>query len=619
VPLAEDIIARVDKKFLDTRKLRDRMEDDYNKRWQLTKYTSEFLEGYETYTSNDSKTFARKGIAILNSALMSVRCPQNNDPREQREQDNAKEQFAIGNLKANDERLVRIGVGPLRRSMDFHMLIRGFTTGRCTLVKRGNRSWADATPWDPLEVAWEYGPDGLAWICRRWAILRSAAERDWQLPRAENPEEEVVTCYDYYDTIMNIVLLPDVQKEPVKNNPHGVLDGYGEPRVAGWCVANPMQPPIQAGNIHTGNIMDTNQLGDLMADYGESIFSENRETWDTHNFNMSIMKNLSGRSLKPVFGIRSANGTRLIEGDPFKSGAEIPLAQGEELIIYRMQESAPDLLPYQSIVDGEKQRGGFSVIMYGDAPLAISGVAMHTLKSGQGDKVLSGAIAIQLALKDITNIWCDQYITGAFGQGMELSGQGGNRKWFVANITPDMIRELPELVITLTPQFPEDDAGKVQMALALRQPGPTGLPVLGDYDIREDILERQNSDQDLDTILQEQAGMEPLVQAHRFVDALSKRGDEGAQYWQGRWMMLVSQAMQAGFLPMGIQNAPDMPGGNGGGGFSPNVLPNAAQGIPPPRPGIDTPNQVGPNVPPGTPRPGAQNGGGLRQGIPPLQ
>ena len=46
-----------------------------------------------------------------------------------------------------------------------------------------------------------------------------------------------------------------------------------------------------------------------------------------------------------------------------------------------------------------------------------------------------------------------------------------------------------------------------------------------------------------------------------------------------------------------------------GGGFSPEILPNAGQGIPSPIPGIDTPFQTGPVVAPNTPRPGARTNG----------
>lgn len=597
-----DIVERVTRVFNDSDKLRQRMDRDYD-RWRLVPFKHKLLTGYEVYTSNEPRTFARKAIALLNTAQMTVRCPQDNDPRVVRDQDNAKEQFAIGNLKANDERLVRMGLIPLRRTMAFHTLMRGWTTGRCVMAKRGNRVWADATPWDPREVAWEYGPDGLDWICRRYAVLSSAAEREWKIPPITREQREIFTVYDYYDSELNTVLIPGLQNTPVKQQPHGTIDGYREPIVPGWCIANPMQPLVQASSpgVSGGT---TSQLGDALEDYGESIMAENRATWDTHDYNMSILKNLVGRSLKPVFGIESESGVKLVEGDPWATGSEIPLRTGEKLVVYDFLKSAADTLPYMTINQGEMQRGSFPVIMHGETPATISGFGMTVLKSGPADKVMAAAEAMELALKTITNIWADQFVSGAFGDSLKLSGVGGNRKWFVADITPDMLRDLPALEINLKPQLPEDDAGKIQQAVMLRQPGITGQPLLSDYDIREKVLERQNSDQDVDTIMQEMAAVHPLVQAQRMTDALAKRGDEGAGVWFAQYQMLLLQAMQSGFPPPGLLQAPNRRG-NGTSGFSPEVAPNAVQGNPPPTPGVNTPGQAGPLVPPGTPRPGA--------------
>ena len=65
---------------------------------------------------------------------------------------------------------------------------------------------------------------------------------------------------------------------------------------------------------------------------------------------------------------------------------------------------------------------------------------------------------------------------------------------------------------------------------------------------------------------------------------------------------------QAGLPPPSVQPPSGNNNQNGGGGFSPEVLPNAAQGVLPQTPGIGTPLQAGPLVEPGRPRPGAQNG-----------
>lgn len=616
MPTPQELIAKVEKKFIDTSKLRQRMDADYAL-WTLQPFNTEGLDGYKTYTSNEPKTFGRKAVALLASAVMAIRCPQNNDPRETRDQDNAKEQFAIGNFKANDERLVRMGGIPLRRAMSWHLLNRGWTAGRSVLRKHRGRTWADATPWDPRGVAWEYGADGLAWICHRTAVLRSVVEQEWGLERTDGADETVVTQYDYYDDTFNYVIVPDIRDTWIKRDRHSMVDGYGTPRVAAWCIANPLQPLVQDASFDSG-AASTGHLGDALADYGESIYAENRGTIANHNFNMSILKNLAERSLKPVFGIRSQSGVKLVEGDPFRAGAEIPLAEGEELIVYDFLKSAPDMMPYMQINQGEIQRGYFPVIMHGELPAPISGYMGTILKSGPADKVMAAAEAMQLALKQITNMWCDQFSAGGFGS-FELSGVGGNRKWFISTITPDQIQDLPELEVTLKPQLPEDDASKVQLANMLRQPGVTGHPLLSDYDIRENYLERQDSDRDQDAIWQELAVTKhPLALAHTFADALAKRGDERAQYYHAMWMQMILQMMQQGMMPPDLQAPQQGPSGapqGANGGFSPETLPNAAQGIPAPTPGINTPFQQGPLVPQGTPRPGAgsPNGNSLRR------
>ena len=285
----------------------------------------------------------------------------------------------------------------------------------------------------------------------------------------------------------------------------------------------------------------------------------------------------------------------------------------EELIVYDFIKAASDIGPYATLVNGEMQRGGFPVIMFGETPATISGFAMNTLKSGVGDRVLPDSQSISTALKQISNLWVDHFVTGAFGS-LELSGQGRNRRWFAARISPQSIIDLPEVEIMLRPQLPEDMPGKIQMAIQLRQPGADGRPLGSDYRIREEVLEWQDSDLEDDAIWEQMASQNPLVQAQRTMDALAKRGDEhGAKAWMIQFQMAMNQfiqmAVQSGVTP-DVLSAP-APNTNDGqpNSFTPQVLPNALQGIQPPTPGIDTPFQTAPNQLPGTPRPGAQQGG----------
>jgi len=617
--IADEIIEMVDQKELDTVKLRDRWRTDYQKRWLVEPFNPDELKGYQTHTSNDSKTMARKAISLLSGAAMTVQVSQDNDDRSSRDDDNAKERFILGNFRANDERLAMIGMPSLRQNMSFSLPIFGHTCGRALLRKNRQRTWADATPWDPKETMWEFGSEGLLWICHKYYRLPSQVEAEYNKKfDSSHDNRNPVIIYDYYDTRRNTVVIPVLQDTPVKRAIHG-LD-----RVPGWVVMSSLQPPIVRDAIQGGvgypAQMQSIQLADSLADYGESIFSENRSIWDDNNFVLSIQKELVHRSLKPVFGIRSPDGFRLVEGDPFVAGAEIPLRESEELIVYDFIKAASDTGPYLTLINGEMQRGGFPVIMFGETPATISGFAMNTLKSGVGDKVLPDSQAISTALRQISNIWSDMFSTGSFGS-LELSGQGRNRRWFSGTISPNDIIDLPAVEINLTPQLPEDNASKVAIAQQLRAPGVNGMPLKSDYRIREEDLQMQDSDLEVDAILQEMAGQDNLVRAQRMTDALAKRGDEGAQWWHIQFQVLFRQMMQMatqlGMSPEELTNVPNTNAGNDNPGFDPTVLPNALQGIQPPTPGIDTPFQTGPNQLPGTPRPGAQNGG-LRAGVPPI-
>jgi hypothetical protein len=606
--LADDIIEKVDRKEQDTARLRSRMDEDYRKRWLLEDYKDDRLWGYAAYTTNESRTYARKSISMLSGAAMTVQVPHGNDDRDSRDDNNSKERFIIGNYRANDERLSKIGLTSLRQTMSFTLPIFGYTTGRCLLMKEKGQSWADATPWNPMEVMWEFGHKGLLWICHKSYKLIAQIESEWNITASDSKPYDAVVEYDYYDTERNVVIIPAIRDTPVKNKRHGLRD-----EVPGWVVSSSLQPPIVRGGVG-GNDVSGMELADATADYGESIFAENRHGYDDHNFAMSIYKELTRRSLRPVFGITSADGTKVVpDADPWGSGTEIALAQGEQLIVYDFIRAQQDMIPYMTMLSGEMQRGGLPVIMHGETPAAISGYAMNTLRAGVSDKVLPLAQAQSTALKQIANIWCDQFVTNSFGS-MELSGQGKNRKWFSATITPDMMQDLAQAEIKLSPQLPEDNAGKVQTALMYRQPGIDGMPLKSDFKIREDDLQMEDSDLEYDAILQQMAMSDELVKAQRMTDSLAKRGDEAAQWWHMRFMMLVQKLQQAG-VPLEDAEPPNV-NTDGGGGFNPQVLPRSVQGLPPPTP---TPQQ-GPLVAPGTPRPGAQtpNGGGLGRGMPPL-
>ena len=620
MPTIKQIMERVEEKETATQSLRKRWDADYGL-WRNDPYMG-MDTGYKAFSSVEPAVNAQKAVGMISGAIRKITVPEDNDSRSMRDADNVKERFLIGNFKANDERLIKIGLtGTLQQTMAWQIMVRGTTCGRVLFRRRGGngRAIADATPMDPRDCFWQYDADGLAWFCHRFSMLRSQAERDWQVDIPfqqgnERPDQQVLMVYDWYDRERNTVGAEDTV---FKDEIHGVFDGDGDPMVPAWVNANTLQPQITPPRLANNQGMTESQLADSLTDYGESIFKNMRHPIDVYQRLNSNRLNLADRSLKPVFSIESESGVRRVEYDPWVAGAEIPLKMGEKFIIHEALRTTPDTDPLTGVVISELQKAGFPAISFGNLNDPISGFAIQNLKGGVADKVIGGVQACNSAFMTIGNVWTDHFATAAFG-GMELSGRGRNRRWFSGFINPDMVRDLPQAEIELVPELPEDQAGIVNIVNMLRQAGVDGNPVLSDYALREDYLNREDSGLDADSILEQQAVLNPLIRTQRTTDALVNRGDEGALWSHFEFMMNMFQ-MFAAVQGTGVDineimksfNPQPGVGSAGETNFPPQVLPSPAAGNSALTPGVDTPAQAGRNQPLGTPRPGAQ---GARDG-----
>ena len=193
-----------------------------------------------------------------------------------------------------------------------------------------------------------------------------------------------------------------------------------------------------------------------------------------------------------------------------------------------------------------------------------------------------------------------------------------NRTYFTETIEPEMLKGTGSPVVNLVGQLPQDDMTRYSMAQIARE-GPT--PLLSDRAIRDRILAIQDADQMDDSIKEQMAErMLPEAALWTLLRAAERQGREDlVNFYVGELSNVLMQKRQAAQM-MQQQNAqqqmmqeqqmaapqePLPPEGAGGPPTTdPRVMPNAMMGVPPPAPTL----QAGPNVPPGTPRPGAQGG-----------
>ena len=235
--------------------------------------------------------------------------------------------------------------------------------------------------------------------------------------------------------------------------------------------------------------------------------------------------------------MRSRDGTKTLEEDPYKEGTEISLGQGEDVEPLGLMEAARESGAYMGMVSGELQRGSIPHTVYGELQFQLSGFAINTLRQGVESVLVPRVEAMQKAYIQIANLLCDQYQTGSF-KAVELSGQDNNRMYFSEKITPDKIRDGGDPEIKLVTRLPEDDMSRYGMAQIARE-GET--PLLPDLWIRDNILGIQDADQ-VDDAVKEQIAERTLPEAAiwSLYQAAQKQGREDlAELYRGELMSLL--------------------------------------------------------------------------------
>ena len=584
---ADEIVNLVEQHREATYPFRDRMQDDYDI-YIMRPYDAG--DGFESYTSNEPRTYADKIVSWMAAAELVIRIPNIEEPRERREMNDAKEKFLIGLFRGADERLRRRLQPSLREQLSWYTALRGWYAGRALLhIDSKDRTQIDITPWDPMHTYWGEGEEGIAWACYRIQKTKGEILQQYGVSLDEQDDETPIDVFDYYDEEDNIVCTQDtILKQPTPHNAGRVPVFIG--------MVGP-QPLIQN--------LDETSITDTIADYGESVFAGNRQIYDKHNFTMSVMMEMVSRSRKQGIKITSRDGQKTLDEDPYKAGAEIGLANGENVEPLGLIEVARETGAYMGLVSGELQRGAIPHTVYGDLQFQLSGFAINTLRQGIDSVLRPRITAMEDAYTQISHLLCDQYSSGMYDP-ISVSGRDRNRTFFSEAVPPESIAEAGMPEIKIVSQLPEDDMSRMSMAQMARD-GQT--PLLSDNYVRDKILGLQDADS-IEDAIKEQLAERTLPEAALWslLQSTEERGrPDLSQFYYGELMHILMQKQmmrQQSMMPQQPQ------GGQGGPPTAdPRVMPNAMAGAPPPTPNM----QGGPNMPPGSPRPGAQqNGAGSR-------
>ena len=602
-PTPDEIIKLVKGQEEATKDLRQRMQDDYD--WYRLHWTDDRQEatadGYQTYRTNEPRTFAKRVISWLTTADMTVRVPLDEMQTMERKQASLLEQFVIGALRAVDKNLTATMMPSLRDLLAFYITVRGRYGGRAMLVKEEDGSTSvNVNPFDPLHTFYGIGGKGLKWCVYRQTRTHDEIEAEYGIlvPGSSGGNETGklgLATYDYYDGQVNGVCTKDTWLKP--------LAPHYSPSIPIFMGVVGATPPVEA--MDGGG--DGADKQDAFVDFGESFADENREVWDNFNKTMSDTMTLVRRSVKPPSVFKSRDGAKVPSSDPYREGSVVSLRLEEEFKSMELLKMSLDTGPFMAQVSGEMQRGSIPHSVYGDLQFQLSGFAINTLRQGVDASVAPRIVAKESALSQIARLLVIQYATGGFAS-LTLSGRGMDRRFFKRVFLPTDVDPNAHIEITLAAKLPQDEMQRFAMAQIARE-GKT--PLLSGRTTRDTILKIQDVDAEEDIIREEIAEVaSPTAMLYSLIQSAQERGrpDLVAIYGQELQELLMQKAIARQAAMMGLGGAPPTNGGSpqpgpaSVPGTPPEVMPNAMMGQPPPAP---TP-QGGPNVPPNTPRPGAQ-------------
>ncbi len=576
-----EIVKWFDEKQAAMQTLLTRMDED------LSRYRLEPFDAgadYASYTSNDPATFADKIMAWIVQGTLTVSIPPSEEPRGNRDIDAKKERFLLGCLNAADEQLLLHLQPPLRNQLAFYTCLRGGVFGVSMLAKRPDgKTYVRVRPWDMRHTAWEVGTNGLAIACCavKKTRMQIAAEYGVDVPNASGDVAEGTLVYDFYDGEHNIISTKDTILKPPTV--------HGSPRI-----------PVFGSIVPTAPLIQSDEVDNTITDYAESVFKSNRGVYDSGNLIKSILLELVSRARKPPIAVRSRSGTKTLPQDPYKTGAEIALAEGDDVEALKLIEAAKETGAFMGVVEEEKQRGSVPHSSFGVLPFPVSGYAINLLRQGSDTPLQPRLQTVQIAYKQICDLLSDQYMTGAF-EPFSVSGWDMGRRYFNMQISPESLQGAGNPEVILVADLPQDDMSKIAMAQALRE-GPS--PLASDLFIRDKIMGFQDADAMSDAINEQMAErVLPEATLYTLMMAAEKRGrpDLAGLYYGELVRLMIQKLGQGGIIPPGMGEGGASAQGGGPPTFNPKVMPNAAMGKSPPQPGIPLGQR-----PAGQPRPGAQ-------------
>ena len=532
-----EVSKTISRYFQNEQPLFDRMHRDYETYWTLEDWEpalDDQIMPEDAYTTNQPRVLAQKIIAFIAETEMVVRVPNDDAPKDQEERNKLTENVSIGMLSNVDRRMRRNGDPRIQRQMAWHSVVRGrYVIARAFLRKRSNgETFEDILPIDPAQFVFQPGEEEPVWAAHRRRMSRGEI-RDtfpgFKIGEGDDADE-VEEVFDYYVRENNPSADPN-SEDVFQRHPYiyklGTLinEKWAKPLYDLFTLSFPViiTPVGSDPHLAPRETEITSKHNRMVADFGESIFAENRHVWDKINRSASYIVDMVSKASDPPTKVMSSDGTKELEEGWNEKGAQVAISAGDQqdvqpMITPDMNRSAGVLLEFlqrDSIAGGIPPQG-FGIL---DKPL--SAVALRQLGNNLEHRVLPRMEAVQLCIEGCLEVLIAQYETGAF-EPITVSGKRFDRHRFSNKIIEaDEIFGHDALTVSLELVLPEDETIRWNVANMAMAPTVTGEPLTSLEYVREHILNIQDpkllSDQNREVLTRQTSPVLALLDQYRSV------------------------------------------------------------------------------------------------------
>lgn len=514
---------------------------------------------FASFTSNEAATFVKKVVALIGSGKVILHVPYGQVQEETRTRYDLKERFVKGLLEQANERLTEKLLEPeLHDQMSWYMPVTGWGCVLAHFVNReDNSTYLNLRVWDPRNVYWQIGEDGLAWACLK--TQRRVVDIKAEYPDAQLTGEDAssLNVYAFYG--------PEVWGVHTDDTMLREWTEHGAGRVPVYITPAPTSPDVRRESV-----------ADAATNYGESVLAANRPLYDGFNEVMSIVLELLAKAREPSAIAFTEEEDTELEEDPNRKGGVHYLGSGDKFQQLPPPETTKDATLFQAAVSSMLQRGGLPYSSYGDIQFALSGYAIGQLNQQQMGVLYPYVKGIARLYRMVFNGLVDQFVTGRFNP-LTLRGAGTNRDYMEATFFPQLLANLPPIEVEIVAELPQDDVARISAAQAARQ-GP--VPLLPDRWLYENFLKLPDAAL-IDRMIKEQQAERgsPRALAYSMADAAMKQGRPGlTQVWLDDLQLLALQSMmQRGQMEGMAGAAQARPQQGGPPGLPPTTLPFMAQ------------------------------------------